>query len=62
MIRIGNLSLIVILLRDLKSGHMFQSSSFLKIVTTGEEHGLVLDRMYHEGLPIYYTYKFGGGS
>jgi hypothetical protein len=38
----GNLSLMVNLLRVWKFGHMCQEPSFFRTITTGEEYGLVL--------------------
>ena len=45
MTGMGNLSLMVSLLRARKSGHMRQEPSFFKTMTTREEYGLVLGRM-----------------
>jgi hypothetical protein len=45
MTRMGNLSLMVSLFREQKSGHMHQVHSLFKTITTSEEYGLVLRRI-----------------
>ena len=42
MTGMGNLSLMVNLLRDLKSRHMCQAPSFFKTMTTRDDYGLML--------------------
>jgi hypothetical protein len=45
MTGMGNLSLMVSLLRARKSRHIFQEPSFFSTMTTGEEKGLVLGQI-----------------
>lgn len=42
MTSIGKLSLMVNMLRALKSGHIRHAPYFFKTITTGDEYGLVL--------------------